>query len=113
MAGHITVTPLSGPVTVQAGGHVLGTSAHAVELREGSYPAVVYVPRADIDMTRLVRTNRATRCPWKGEASYYAIRTDAGLMDNAVWSYETPLPEMAAIAGHLAFYSDRVTVTRG
>jgi uncharacterized protein (DUF427 family) len=113
MASHITITPVSGPVSVSAGGATLGVSRKALELKEGSYPAVLYVPREDIDMGRLERTTRSTTCPHKGAASYYSIRTGDGVLDNAVWSYETPKADMAAIAGHLAFYTDRVTVTRG
>jgi uncharacterized protein (DUF427 family) len=113
MGSHITLTPIAEAVTVTAGGEVLGTSRRALELREGSYAPVVYVPRDDIDMTRLDRTPRGSTCPWKGAASYYSIRTAAGVIDNAVWSYETPKAEVAAIAGHLAFYPDRVQVTRG
>ena len=113
MAGHITIAPVDGPVTVAAGSTVIGHSTRALELREGSYPPVVYVPREDIDMERLVRTDHATSCPWKGKASYYSIKGDFGMLANAVWSYETPKEDVAAIAGHLAFYPDRVTVTRG
>ena len=113
MADHITIHPIAAPVTVSAGGTVLGTSQRALELREGSYPPVTYVPREDLDMAALIRTDRATRCPWKGAASYYSIRTSDGVLENAVWSYEEPLPGVAAIAGHLAFYTDRVTVSRG
>jgi len=29
-------------------------------------------------------------------------------VENAVWSYETPHDDMAAIRGYLAFYRDRV-----
>ncbi len=112
MASHITITPIAGPVTVTVGGTPLGESRNALELKEGSYPPVVYVPRADIDMGRLQRTDKATTCPWKGQASYYSVETPAGRLENAVWSYETPLPDMAPIAGHLAFYPS-VTVTRG
>jgi uncharacterized protein (DUF427 family) len=113
MASHITITPIAGPVRVAAGSTVLGESHRALELKEGSYPPVVYVPREDIDMGQLSRTERATTCPWKGKASYYSIKTPGGVLDNAVWSYESPLPDMAPIAGHLAFYPDKVTVTRG
>ena len=113
MASHITITPIAGPVTVAAGGTVLGTSHNALDLREGSYPSVVYVPRADIDMAFLERTQRATTCPHKGVASYYTIRAGGAVLDNAVWSYDTPKEGVEAIAGHLAFYTDRVQVTRG
>jgi uncharacterized protein (DUF427 family) len=110
---HITITAIAEPVTVSVGGVRLGESHNALELREGSYPPVTYVPREDIDMSRLVRTEKATTCPWKGQASYYSIRTDGGLVDNAVWTYEDPIPDVAPIAGHLAFYSDRVDLRRG
>lgn len=113
MASHITITPIAEPVSVGAGGTPLGTSLRAVELKEGSYPPVIYVPREDVDMGRLRQTERTTTCPWKGKASYYSIATPGGLLENAVWSYESPLPDMAGIAGHLAFYPDKVTVTRG
>ncbi len=112
MASHITLTPIPGPVTVTAKGTPLGTSRTALDLREGSYPSVIYVPRADIDMGKLEKTQRSTTCPHKGTASYYSVRTDSGVLDNAVWSYETPKPGLEAIAGHLAFYPS-VTVTRG
>jgi uncharacterized protein (DUF427 family) len=113
MAGHITITPVTDRVTVAAGSTVLGISERALELREGSYPPVIYVPREDIDMDRLARTDHATSCPWKGKASYYSIKGDFGMLANAVWSYEDPKADVAGIAGHLAFYPDRVTVTRG
>ena len=113
MADHITITPVDGPVTVTAGSTVLGHSRKALELREGAYPPVIYVPREDIDVARLVATSHSTKCPWKGQASYYSIKGDFGVLANAVWSYETPKDDVAAIAGHLAFYPDRVKVTRG
>lgn len=113
MADHITITPVDGPVTVTAGSTVIGQSSRALELREGAYPPVIYVPREDIDMSRLVATNHATSCPWKGKASYFSIKGDFGMLANAVWSYETPKEGVEPIAGHLAFYPDRVQVTRG
>lgn len=113
MTSHITIAPIARPVTISAGTVILGQSAEALELKEGRHAPVVYIPRADVDMTQLARTDRVSSCPWKGRASYYSIKTAEGTLDNAVWSYEEPLPEMSAIAGHLAFYTDRVTVTRG
>lgn len=113
MAGPITITPIDGPVTVTTGSTVLGQSHRALELREGNSAPVVYVPREDIDMSRLLSTDHETKCPWKGKAIYFSIKGDFGMLANAVWSYDTPLPEVAEIAGHLAFYPDRVKVMRG
>ncbi|HLQ18136.1 MAG TPA: DUF427 domain-containing protein [Tabrizicola sp.] len=109
---HITIAPIADPVTVTLGDVALGQSRNALELREGSYPPVTYVPREDIDMSRLVRTEKTTTCPWKGQANYYSIRGADGVLANAVWTYEDPKADVAEIAGHLAFYPS-VTVTRG
>lgn len=112
MADHIKITPAPTQVTITAGDTELGTTSHALELKEGGSPPVLYIPRGDIDMSRLEKTARSSTCPWKGKASYYSIRTGTGLLENAVWSYETPLDDMAKIAGHLAFYPDKVTLTK-
>ena len=110
MADRITLTPATGKHVVRAGDTVLGTTSQAIELREGGYGPVIYVPRADIDMSRLERTPRSTTCPWKGVANYYSVVTPTGRLDNAVWTYETPKAGVEGIAGHLAFYPS-VTVT--
>ena len=112
MADHIKIRTAPGTWVVRAGGAVLGESTRVQELSEGSYGPVHYFPREDIAMALLDRTDRASSCPWKGRASYFSIVTPDGKLDNAVWSYETPIPECADIAGHLAFYTDRVTIER-
>jgi uncharacterized protein (DUF427 family) len=112
MAGHISITPIEGTVTVAAGSTVLGTSRRALALKEGAARAVVYVPRDDIDMDRLVRTKHTSSCPWKGQASYFSVKGDFAKLANVVWSYETPKEDMAEIAGYLAFYTDRISVTQ-
>lgn len=112
MPDHIKIAPSSGTWVVRAGGAVLGETRRAVELREGSFPPVIYVPREDIAMALLERTERLSTCPWKGEASYFSIRSPEGPLANAVWSYETPKAGMEEIAGHLAFYPDKVTLER-
>lgn len=111
-------TPGSGPriaiaanpnrVVVRFAGRIVADTTHALALREGGYPPVLYIPRADVDMSLLERTAHRTRCPFKGEAAYYSIAADGRRAENAVWSYEAPLPEVAAIKDHLAFYPNRV-----
>ncbi len=112
MPDHIKITPATGTYVVRAGGAVLGETKRALELKEGSYPAVIYVPRGDMAMALLEKTDRSSTCPWKGTASYYSVTTPGGPLTNAVWSYEDPKADVAAIAGHLAFYPDKVTVER-
>jgi uncharacterized protein (DUF427 family) len=77
-------------------------------LREAAYMPVYYLPRADADMSLLARSDHTTYCPYKGDCSYYSIPAAGENATNAVWTYETPYEAVAAIAGHLAFYPDRV-----
>jgi uncharacterized protein (DUF427 family) len=104
----ITIEPVNGRVVVRAGDTVIADTAHALELREASYKPVLYIPRGDAKMEHYARTAHSTHCPYKGDASYF----DLPGVPNAVWSYETPYPAMAAIKDHLAFYPQHVTIER-
>jgi uncharacterized protein (DUF427 family) len=95
-------------VRVTVGGVVIADTTHALTLREASYPAVQYIPREDTKMDLLKSTINASHCPYKGDASYFSILAGGRTAENAVWSYEKPFPAMAEIAGHLAFYPNRV-----
>ncbi|MFW5641976.1 MAG: DUF427 domain-containing protein [Roseicyclus sp.] len=110
MADHITIRKATGTWVVRAGGAIIGESGNALELLEGSAAPVIYFPREDIGMALLEKTGSSTRCPYKGQASYYAISTSAGDIEDAAWSYEEPLEGVARIGGHIAFYADKVTV---
>jgi len=104
----ITITPNPSRVVVTAGGEVIAETRAALTLREADYPPVLYVPRADADLSALERTDHQTYCPYKGDASYYSIRSADGSGENAVWTYEAPYDAVAEIKDHLAFYPDRV-----
>ena len=104
----ITVTPNSKRVVVTLAGKVIADTRDALTLKEASYPAVQYIPRKDVDMSLLARTDHATYCPYKGEASYFSIPLGGERSVNAIWTYEAAYPSVAAIQDHLAFYPDRV-----
>ena len=111
MAEHIRIRRLSGTWTVRSGGAVLGETSRALELSEGDYPPVVYFPRADIAMALLDSSETTSHCPHKGDASYFHIVNRSATLNDAAWSYETPLEAVADIKEHLAFYTgDAVTV---
>ena len=107
----IVVTPHAGRVQVRFHGEIVADSVDVLMLKEASYKEVAYFPRADVDMTRLTRTGLDTYCPYKGHAAYFTLATDGSVAENAVWTYETPHPAMAVIAGRLAFYPNVVDVT--
>ena len=104
----ITIEPNSSRVVVKLGGHTIADSRNALTLREASYPAVQYIPRKDVDMTLLERTDHSTHCPYKGDASYYSITPGGERSKNAIWTYETPHDAVSEIKDHVAFYPDRV-----
>jgi uncharacterized protein (DUF427 family) len=102
----ITIEPFDGQVRVASNGSVLVDTRRALVLREASYPPVYYVPRDDVQLDRLARSSTHTHCPYKGDASYWSLPQTA----DVAWSYDEPYPAMAQIAGHLAFYPNRVTI---
>jgi uncharacterized protein (DUF427 family) len=104
----IAIEPTRGRVTVTVAGRIVADSRKAVTLREASYPAVQYIPRADVEMGLLEATDHATYCPYKGDCSYFSIPSGGTRTINAVWSYEAPYDAVTQIKGHLAFYPDRV-----
>lgn len=110
MADHIKTRAATGTWVVRAAGAVLGESTNAIELIEGDYPPVIYIPRADIAMAFLEPTDVSSTCPYKGKASYFTIIAKSGPIANAAWSYEDPIDAVAAIKDHLAFYADKVAV---
>jgi uncharacterized protein (DUF427 family) len=109
---HIEIVPAQGRVVVRWRGHVVVDTTRALELREGKYPPVLYLPREDADMALMTPSARHTTCPWKGEASYLNLVDEGASDDSAVWSYETPKAGVEEIAGHLAFYPDKVEIAR-
>jgi uncharacterized protein (DUF427 family) len=110
----ITISPSRSRVRVRLGGDVLAETADALALKESTYPVVHYIPRNAVQMDRLVKTDRSTHCPYKGDASYFSIvGKDGTRVENAVWSYETPFPAMKEIAGYLAFYPNKVEISAG
>lgn len=95
-------------VVVKVAGEVIADTTAALRLQEASYPAVLYIPRADVDMSKLRRTEHTTYCPYKGDCSYYSIPSGGSRSNNAVWCYEKPYAAVAKIEHHLAFYPSRV-----
>ncbi|SMG56908.1 DUF427 domain-containing protein [Paraburkholderia susongensis] len=95
-------------VRVIHGGVTMADTQAALTLSETGLPDVVYFPREHVNMARLERSTHTSHCPFKGDASYFHLRTENGLIENAVWSYEEPFEQAKRIKGYLAFYASRV-----
>ncbi|MEM9582723.1 MAG: DUF427 domain-containing protein [Pseudomonadota bacterium] len=110
MTDYIRLTKADGTYSVRAAGAVLGESANVIELHEGTLGPVLYVPREDLAMAFFDETDFHSSCPHKGDATYYTIQAKSGPIQNAAWSYEDPQDGLERIKGHLAFYTDKVTL---
>ena len=106
----ITIAPYPNEVVVTAASDRIAASRSALVLKEADYPEVFYIPRDDVDMSLLVSSDHTTFCPYKGDASYFSIPALGTAGKDSVWSYEEPFEAVLAIEGHLAFYTDRVSV---
>ena len=108
----ITIEPTPGRVVVRIGDTVVASSEHSLTLQESTYPAVQYIPLADVDQSLLRRTDTESYCPFKGDASYYSVTTSAGdTVDDVIWTYERPYPAVKKIAGHVAFYPNKADIS--
>jgi uncharacterized protein (DUF427 family) len=99
-------------VVVRVGDQVVADTTAALALREANYPAVQYIPLADVDQASLKETETSTYCPYKGDASYYTLVTAGGELTDVIWTYREPYAAVAEIAGHVAFYPDKVSLTQ-
>jgi uncharacterized protein (DUF427 family) len=104
----ISIEPNPRRIVVTVAGRVVADTHDALTLREADYPPVHYIPRKDIDMSLLGRTDHATYCPYKGDCSYFSIPLGGARAANAAWTYEHPYDAVAAIRDHIAFYPNRV-----
>lgn len=104
----ITLTPTAKRVVVRLGGAVIADTTGALTLQESTYPPVQYIPRKDLNLALVERTDHRTYCPYKGDASYFSIPAGGSRSVNAIWTYETPFEAVAQIKDYVAFYGDRV-----
>jgi uncharacterized protein (DUF427 family) len=107
----ITIEPAGDRIIVRVGDRVVADTTAALTLREAGYRPVHYIPIKDVDQTMLRSSPTSTYCPYKGDASYYNIAGPDGIIEDAIWTYEHPYAAVATIAGHVAFYADRVEIT--
>jgi class 3 adenylate cyclase/uncharacterized protein (DUF427 family) len=84
-------------------GEIIADSSNVLVMHETRLAPVFYFPRDDIRMDNLVKTDRSTHCPFKGNASYWTIRVGEKSVENAAWSYETAYDESSRVEMYIAF----------
>ena len=95
-------------IRAELGGRVVLDTVRGALLHETGILPVLYAPLEDFDAAALERTDHATHCPFKGDASYWTVRAGGRVAENALWGYEDPLPAASWLAGHGALSFDRM-----
>lgn len=98
-------------VVVRADGDLVARSRGALRVLETASPPGFYLPPEDVRVELLVPAPGASFCEWKGQASYWSVRTAGRLVERAAWSYADPFPEFETIRNYLAFYPGRLECT--
>jgi uncharacterized protein (DUF427 family) len=104
----VDLHPDKSHVRVMFGGKVIADSTDPLRVEETGHGPVYYIPAKDMALDLMQKTEHTTYCPFKGAASYWTINAGGKTAENAIWGYETPYDETARLAGHYAFYGNRV-----
>lgn len=95
-------------VRIELNGISLAESQHPTIVYETSLPPRYYIPMEDVRMDLMETTQAKTRCPYKGEASYWSVNLAGKSYRNFVWAYEDPIPEATKISGMLCFFNEKI-----
>jgi uncharacterized protein (DUF427 family) len=106
----IDALPSSRHVRIEIDGVTVAESSNPTLLFETGLPVRYYLPKTHVRLDLLTHTDSESHCPYKGQAEYWSVRTGDALHEDVAWSYPTPLPESLGVAGHIAFYDEKVDV---
>ncbi len=95
-------------VKVRVNGEVVAVTERPRVLFETGLPPRYYIPPEDVREETLLDSEKTTRCPYKGAASYYSVEAGGERVDDLVWYYPDPIPEAPKIRGLLCFFNERV-----
>lgn len=90
-------------ITVRVDGETIAETKRPMFLFETGLPVRYYIPRADVQNELLIASVKRTACPYKGDARYWSVQADSGVIADLVWCYEQPLPEARKVAGYVCF----------
>ena len=93
---------------VEHRGVVIAETRRGLRVLETSQPPAFYLPPDDVDPAHLLPSGSSTYCEWKGRASYVDVVVGDDVVADAGWWYPSPTTSFAALAGHLAFYAQKL-----
>jgi len=86
----------------------IAETSKAIRVLETSHPPVYYIPLRDVQQQFLSRSDHQSYCEFKGLATYYTLKVNDKVSENAAWSYHNPSIGYDSIKDHVAFYPGRV-----
>ncbi|MGV7209578.1 DUF427 domain-containing protein [Oxalobacteraceae bacterium A2-2] len=88
------------PTAIWNGAVIAAAQDDEVQIVENN----VYFPPASVRQEYLRPSSHTSKCPWKGQASYYSLEVDGQRNDNAAWYYPAPYDAASQIKDHVAFW---------
>lgn len=79
-------------------------------LFETGLPTRYYIPKTDVRMDLMEPSDSTSRCPYKGQASYYHVNAGGKRFEDLAWFYREPIPECPKIENLVSFYNEKVDV---
>lgn len=95
-------------VKISINDEVIAESDRPKILFETGLPPRYYIPEEDVRTELLVPSDTATQCPYKGTASYWSVKAGDDIVEDVVWYYPDPLPDVSKISGYLSLFNERV-----
>ena len=97
-------------VEVSVDGTKVADTRRPLLLWETGLPTRYYIPREDVRLDLMDRTETVTRCPYKGIAETFAVKIGDSIHKDFAWSYPDPIPECPKIKGLVCFYNEVVDI---
>ncbi|MEX0430870.1 DUF427 domain-containing protein [Spiribacter insolitus] len=95
-------------VRIAVGETLIAASDHSIRALETGSPPAFYLPPEAVDHSRLRPSSHRTFCEWKGEAEYFDVVTDTGIIEAPIWRYPAPLAGAETIAGWFSAYPEKL-----
>lgn len=107
--GYVVFTmPVPRRLRVQVGDTLLADTVNGLMLHESDHLPTYYFPLQDVQMDWLRRSDKTTRCPYKGMTEYYSLALPDLAVENMMWRYPNPATECPDIADYAAFEWDKI-----
>jgi uncharacterized protein (DUF427 family) len=97
-------------VRVDVEGETIADTRRPRLLFETGLPTRYYIPKDDIRMGLMEPTETKTRCPYKGEASYWSVESGGKVLEDLAWSYPQPIPECPKVENLVSFFNEKVDI---